>query len=134
MAASAIGRAFTCYPFEVRGAFLACAFSVLAGCETYVATDGRAYVRDASHSAAEPWIDALYASAVHDLRCERTGLRSVANYVEHAGLVHDASGLRADSSLTSVPPLAAVEGCGQRVTYTVAHDRLVITNLVVVVR
>jgi hypothetical protein len=109
---------------------------LLAGCETYVATDGHAYVRNASHSQANPWVDALHASAAHDLACDRSSLRIVANYVEHAGIVHDASGpnvlgLRADSSLSSVPPLAAVEGCGQRVTYTVARDHLVITSRVV---
>lgn len=110
--------------------------ALLVGCETYVATDGHAYVRSPSHSVVDPWHEALVASAAHDLECDRSALRVVADYREQGGIVHDTTGpnvlgLRGDCSLCSVPPLAAVEGCGQRVTYTVADDHLVITNRVV---
>ena len=108
---------------------------LLLGCgEAYVATNGRVYT---SRSTDSPWTEALYASAAHDIACDRSELRIVANYVEHAAAVGDSSGpnvlgVRADSSLASIPPLAAVEGCGQRITYTVAKDRLVATNRVAV--
>ena len=80
-------------------------------------------------------IGALERSALCERRARsrmRSMLRIVANYVERAGLVRDANGFHLERY--DVPPLAAIEGCGQRATYTVADNHLVLTNRVVLSR
>jgi len=104
----------------------AIAVVLTSGCESYIATDGRHFAKDPSHSIVDPFRQALEASAAHDLNCAVPALHITHAFVDHGAFVTDLGNYRWDQS--TAPPFGVVQGCGQQAIYSVLDGRLLLES------
>ncbi len=98
-------------------------------CESYVATDGIRFAKDASHTSRDVWKDAVIASAAHDFSCDASDVRITWDNRVGATLVHAppiGPAVPGVVGFASSPdPLAAVEACGTHAVYEAHGGRVV---------